>query len=180
MGRYPLVVFFYKTSKKEPLWARIAFKVLAPRMTHTHAGISVGPCHYWFGVNKKYPYLTTNKAVHKIKKFDLFMYLGDVESSLEKVEQDLPRYDGNYSFFVLAKWGVVKHFKWLNYLGVKRPKTCADLVCDVLNKNGIPIPSYGGDSLNKIRRWLYENNFVLWEGRYRKDNDSKGTDASSV
>ena len=177
MGRYPLVVLLYKdrSGKKSH---RFLWRFLCPFIVYTHVGIAVGDAHYWFAMSKG-SYLTTNKAIHKIRTFDTCLFLGFVEVNKEILKDSIPTYPP-YRPIDLIKWGVARHFKVFNYFGCKRPKLCTDMVCNVLNFYNIPIPNYGGQRIGKIRRWLYENNFVLWEGRYRKDDNSKRTNGSSV
>lgn len=171
------MVLFYKDrvgKRSHRLWWRL----LCPLIKYTHVGVAVGDAHYWYSMEKG-AYLTTNKAIHKMRTFDTCIFLGFVLADKETIIKSVPNYPP-YRPIDLIKWGFVRNFKWFNYFGYKRPYFCNDMVCNVLNFYGIPIPNYGGQRIGKIRRWLYENNFVLWEGRYRKNNNCKGADGPSV
>jgi hypothetical protein len=178
MGRYPLIVYFYNNLAHSKQWQNIGHRVLIGRAKWTHIGVSIGQAHFFF-THTQGSVVTTNKAVFKFMKPHTLLFLGNVDITIDRLRTIMPKYTP-YSKWDMFLYGLVKFFPWVKHLGYTRPKLCGDGTCEVLNGIGIPIPPFDGYNLEKIRRWLHENNFVLWESRYRQNNNSKGTDGPSV
>ena len=177
MGRYPLVVYLYSNLDHPNKWQNIIHRLLISPAKWTHIGISVGQAHFFF-THTQGSVVTTNKAVFKLMKPHTLLFLPSVEITLEKLKEIMPKYP-SYSRWDMFYYGLAR-FIPIKYVGYTRPKSCGDGACEVLNRLGIPVPAFDGYNIENIRRWLHENNFVLWESRYRQNNNSKGTDGPSI
>ena len=143
MGRYPLIVNFYG-GFGNLRWHKL-FKILFSSERFYHIGIRIGDTEV-FTVPYKQPRV---------------LYLGHVNTTPDNLNDLIPENFLPIHPAIICACIFLEHTLFCPWV----PKSCFSLVCVILNKLGIEVPLTS--SPTKIRRWLDENNFILWQGSSR-------------